>query len=501
MHVARAASLAGLILCTGLAFADEPPTRYDAAAWRADLAALERGLEQRYAHLGWLASGRGGVDLVAAHAAVERELAAAGDDEAARLALERFVASFHDGHLQPLRPASAVAGPGPADPCEALGVEAADRPAPSFPAASLPGLVSASAADDDFPTAVVDTPHGRRLALLRIAGFTPTMYPGLCRRVLQDFAARQVEPTKRRVRDAMQDRWIETLAQTVKRLAAARPDALVVDVAHNFGGGDLGDWTVRLLTPAPVRSAPLLVEADAAGAYLDAQLRGLRRGLSLLHDDPPALAARFREAIGAFELRRERLASRSPCAPMSWAWHEQRPWTPGLCDGLVEAGFASGAYDYLPPGAPALADIAAYAYWPAQVDAFRGTWSGPLYVYADGQDWSAAEMFVAALRDNRVGRIVGTRTGGAGCGNMGASRPLELPHSGLRFQLPDCVRLRADGSDEVAGVAPDIAFEPVSGEADAARAARFIRVIERDLTTRRPGPPAPQAAGAQVHAE
>lgn len=44
---------------------------------------------------------------------------------------------------------------------------------------------------------------------------------------------------------------------------------------------------------------------------------------------------------------------------------------------------------------------------------------------------------------------------GAGCGHTGEP-PTTLRHSAGVLELPDCARFRRDGSDEVAGVVPDV---------------------------------------------
>jgi hypothetical protein len=77
--------------------------------------------------------------------------------------------------------------------------------------------------------------------------------------------------------------------------------------------------------------------------------------------------------------------------------------------------------------------------------------------------------------------VVGVHTLGLGCGSMVESAPVTLPHSRLSFRIPNCVRLRADGTDEVAGIAPDLRVDPVEQESPRARAARVLAVIDRDL--------------------
>lgn len=64
---------------------------------------------------------------------------------------------------------------------------------------------------------------------------------------------------------------------------------------------------------------------------------------------------------------------------------------------------------------------------------------------------------------------------------MSDSPPLVLTHSRLRFRVPNCIRLRADGTDEVAGVTPDLPIAPTEGESGRGRAARVLRAVTADL--------------------
>lgn len=49
------------------------------------------------------------------------------------------------------------------------------------------------------------------------------------------------------------------------------------------------------------------------------------------------------------------------------------------------------------------------------------------------------------------------------------------------------MRLRADGSDEVAGIRPDLSVLEMSGESGLARAARLIKVFAEEVGARPPG--------------
>jgi C-terminal processing protease CtpA/Prc len=111
----------------------------------------------------------------------------------------------------------------------------------------------------------------------------------------------------------------------------------------------------------------------------------------------------------------------------------------------------------------------------------RGAWDGPVYLLTDAGTASAAEMFAALMKDNGIAKTVGVRTLGLGCGSMLEAQPLTLRHSRLSIRIPNCVRLRADGTDEVAGIAADLPVLPAANESPRARAARVLTVIDGDL--------------------
>jgi len=90
-------------------------------------------------------------------------------------------------------------------------------------------------------------------------------------------------------------------------------------------------------------------------------------------------------------------------------------------------------------------------------------------------------MFADVLQNNGAAKTMGTRTGGAGCGFMNDPEPVVLPHSELRFRVPNCACMRADGTDEVAGVKPDIPVLPTEGESAKARAKRIFDQVAGDV--------------------
>ena len=107
----------------------------------------------------------------------------------------------------------------------------------------------------------------------------------------------------------------------------------------------------------------------------------------------------------------------------------------------------------------------------------EGVWRGPLLVLVDGETWSAAEEFAAVLQDNHAATIIGEPTGGAGCGHTDGSEPATLSNSGAKLSLPDCARLRADGSNEVRGILPDVALPWGRHDGPRLRAAELLKAL------------------------
>jgi hypothetical protein len=475
----RTALLLAAIVAATTAAAHEPP--FDRKAWREDYSTLKRELERSYSHLAWAASAASGVDLPSLDRRTRLALDAARSDADATAALGGFVAGFHDGHFAP------VVTPQPAGPsveppsratdddaraaCAAFGYSQATRVGFSLPFESLDGFrMQSDGIERAFRSGVIAVGE-RHFGLIRIPRFRPAEYPALCVATWSALHADMIDAA-----------WLRELAD---RLAAFRTDgvdAVLVDVGGNGGGNDLGDWAARLFTSGAVHSARLLMHAGSLGAkYMDEQLQGLNDALAA-HTGEAEVEAALHGAIEAFE-RRKRESLQQSC-DLSWVWREQRRFDPAKCSGLIDAGFASGAMDYLAP-ASVPQDAAAALYWASIADPMRGAWNGPVYVLTDAGTASAAEMFAARMRDSGIAKTVGVRTLGLGCGSMVEAAPLTLPHSRLSFRVPNCVRLRADGSDEVAGIAPDLPVLPAANESPRARAARVLAVIDQDL---RPAP-------------
>jgi hypothetical protein len=80
------------------------------------------------------------------------------------------------------------------------------------------------------------------------------------------------------------------------------------------------------------------------------------------------------------------------------------------------------------------------------------------------------------LQYNDAATIVGEKSYGAGCGYTNGGIDLYLENVRLRVRMSDCVRVRADGENELAGIDPEIAgWDP--GDRGRSRARKLVAVL------------------------
>lgn len=469
---------------------------FDRNAWLRDYATLKETLEKRYSNLAWFGSPEGGLDLPALDRRTLAALNEATSDEDARSALLSFVRSFH-GHFSQLPALAPSAGAKSARPdrpvysrqdaaggCAALGYTIDWPTAFSLPFESLPGfhLVSDGVVQPFRAGILTSEDHSVRVGMIRIPAFE-TSPPSLCLEAWgKDDVWDQDKLLRPALRNAVEQSWYGALANLLRKFKSEGAAAVLVDVGNNSGGDDSGDIAASLFTAVPLRSAPLWMSQDqaASGPYFDEQLTALRHALEFdSASKEPQSKELIEQSLSSFASGKEKLAQN--VCPMGWVWRERRSWNSQTCRRLTPAGSAGGPLGNLAPGAVADPRVARVLHWPAQVMPLWGAWTGPLYVLTDNRTYSSAEMFAAVLQNNRAAKIIGSQTGGDGCGFMNDPEPLVLPYSGLRFRIPNCVRMRADGTDEVAGVKPDLAVLPTEGENTRARALRVFAELCADL--------------------
>jgi len=494
--------LAGVSIALALpaAHADEVRPAFNRAAWEEDYAWLKKEMERNYANLAWFASTEIKLDLPALDRRTRDALKAARSDDEARDAIKAFKAAFPDGHFSiypdpaPLKDAAKIEDPPEADlshadaatACAALGYTNNGALDFSLPFASLPGFhLDTDGMTTVLRTGVVEPAPGTRLGLIRVQSFLPDDYGAACLKVWPALGVAGKERNRHTVADAVQQEWYVAVADTLKRFDKAHVHAVIVDVGNNRGGNDSGDISARIFTRRDVHSARLyLSNSDIARAELESEAKDIKDELAQVTNAEAKTAL-----LGALDRLNAALGgiARNAC-DMSWVWRETRPWNPdAACSRLVHIGSAGGPLDFLPEYAFGDTDAAEALHWPSSIDGYRGAWNGPVYVLTDRKSFSSAEMFSAVMHDNGIARTVGERTGGDGCGFMGYHEPEVLPNSRIRIRMPNCMRLRADGTSEVAGIAPDLPVLPIAGESTRARAARAIAAIGDDLKRRQVG--------------
>ena len=480
------------VLLTATTTNAAPSPEFDAAGWQSDYRQLKQILEREYANLAWAASPQSGIDLPRLDQRTQNALATAQTDAEARRALEDFIAAFHGGHLQimaNLAPATTPAAPDvqrrpfdAADPvatCASLGFDPGSNPVSfSLPFEVLPNFhLESDGLQTVYRSGIYTASDGRKIGIIRIPHFSMRALPAVCTLAWAQLAADKKPLTNGSVRDAAYALWFTSFHDTIDHLHKVGATALVIDVGNNSGGGDEGDFFPRLLTDAPVQSPALLMVASEAGrAYFNEEISGLEDELK---EHPGAQAEAALSKARDFFVDAKAKAS-TPC-DMSWVWHEQRSWTDDGCKRLVPAGYAGGYSATQPKGAFGNQDVSGWLSSPSAFDQYWGMWNGPVYVITNGGTYSSAEMFAADIQDNHIGKTVGTQTGGDGCGFMGNENPPMLTHSHIRLRIPNCVRLRRDGSNEVSGIKPQLPILPTEGEGDAERGLRLLNTIAADV--------------------
>lgn len=452
--------LRNAVLVLALCGAASPAVAYDSKPWIEDARQIRAALGSRYPNIDWLTVDRG-MDLDAAFKAVEGGLEKARSDAEAKALLDRALASLADGHVQvdwsPVVAAPAATGPSvAAPPCAEI------RPQRQRPpvASGLPGWTPLDTGEGarEFPGGIV-TVDGRKVGVVQIVLF-------MADRVVCEAAAAELkypldkpcdDDCSRRLDQHMYQLMSDRFAARLEAMKAVGAQVLVVDLAGNGGGREWAEVTVRQLSPLRLKSAPVrYVRSPLAAESLESLAQDIEANIG--GEKGATKAALLREAA---DLRARATEARRVCDPGADA----------ACPLLIDAGYGSGVRASGDP--VALADKAwgQSVFQPAKWSWREGVWSGPLIVLVDGKSASASEEFAAIIQDNKAGVILGAPTLGAGCGHATGLGPVVLKNSGGRLSLPDCLRLRADGSNEIGGVEPDVlvGFRGTDGPALKAR--------------------------------
>lgn len=431
-----AAMLAGLLMVTT---AQAEP--WSPAPWLADLAEAKAAFRTKYASLHWLEHDRG-VSLDALFAPAEAQLKTARSDDEARAIFDRLARRVYDGHVlfRWPEPRPQTTETSPQDTCSALGFEphgprpGAGQSLPGYRPVGDPAL---------FPAGVIEV-GGDRLGVIRIPMFQAQTFPALCRAALADLHRDDRQPCDQNCKKAIfanaYDRMTRGFADQLHALEAAHVSVVMIDLTDNGGGSQWAWAAVQMVTARPPVFERLGFERGEHWARRwTRDAAELRQAAAATAD--PADRARLLGWAAQVELLRQDAEKScpdpNPCAPEGPAGYMS------LVPAARAAEFAGKPWGKT-------------VFSPAEFNYRNGEWDGPTLVLVDERTGSAAENFAAILQDNHAATIIGSRTVGSGGGYTDGGTPTVLTHSGGTLILPDHAVFRADGSNEVEGVIPDV---------------------------------------------
>ncbi len=437
-------------IATAPALGDE--AKFDVAPWIADLQQIRNAMSDKYANFEWVVFDRE-IDLSALFDQTEVRLRGARNDQDARNAIDRFLRAIGDGHLRVRWPTVAAAVPSPlpgmkSDFCSSLGYDVTMSGRALGP--YIPGYHPLP--DEfapEFPSGVV-TSGTNKIGVIRIGLFSPQGFPDLCASVRERLAipehSRCDQQCVDRLENAEYAAMSRDLALRVRELQRLGISVLLIDMTGNGGGSEWAEAAARIMSPLRLRSERRYAVRGAHWAgYWASRAQELRRA----EQTASAADARQLEAW-AQQVEQARVEASKPCSSAAfWSGHHPD------CEWLAPAFYATGL---LPD---ATATVLHNKPWgplvlsPAQYDFEESVWRGPLLVLVDGGTGSAAGEFAAVLQDNKAAVIVGAPAD-SGCGHTNGGTPTTLTNSHGVLELPDCVRIRLDGSNEMRGIDPDI---------------------------------------------
>jgi len=417
------------------------------------------------------------MDLPALRKRTEDAIHNAKTDDDAKREIERFLQAFGDGHVDVRWPSAETpkapeATQKPKSLCERFGYDQVIRPGVNF------GRLPEYRADDDadtkeFPGGILTLSNGRRAGIVRIGLFSAQTHPVLCQAVEAAWKRDAAEECdfgcemdfERRVDDA-------ATAALERRVASLRKEgatAIVIDLTRNGGGGNWVEPAARVLTPVALRSPRIgFLHHQHWVTSFESRLKDIDHDLAQ-HDD-----AKLREAKNVFTRALE--IAKTPC-DHTGVWNDPpvAPKCPMVVPDLI---YTTGSLAYAKPGSVNADWARGSVFSPSVYEYHEGANLLPLYVLVDQYTASASEYFVAMMKDNKAATIIGEATRGAGCGHTDGGVYATLKNSGGRLSLPDCARFRADGTNEISGIIPDVLVPWSPYESAYQRASKTRKALE-----------------------
>ncbi len=427
--------------------------KFDVNLWIEDLHQVRTALSDKYANFEWAVFERE-IDLSRLFDQTEVRLRSATSDEDAKAIIDRSIRAIGDGHLRVRWPTPAAASPATTpevqpDVCTRLGYDVIMRGRALGP--YIPGYRPLP--DDvppEFPAGLISSAK-QTIGVVRIGLFAPQGYPELCatlrdRLTVADHSTCDQQCTDR-LESAAYAAMSRDLALRVSELKRLGATVLLVDITGNGGGSEWAEAAARIVSPFKLRSERRDgVRGEHWADYWGSLAKTLRQA------EQSASPADSQRLEGwAQQVEQAKADASTHCSSAAF-WSGQRP----DCEWLARAFYATGILAEADARSLRREPWGALVFSPAQYDFEESVWRGPLLVLVDGGTGSASEQFAAVLQDNEAAVIIGAPTAGAGCGHTNGGTPTTLTHSHGILEVPDCARIRRDGSNEVRGIDPDV---------------------------------------------
>jgi hypothetical protein len=451
--------------------------------WLDDFNQLKLELSEKYANLDWAVETRK-VDLKQLSENTAVRLSQARSELEARRIIETFLGAFGDGHLvvqwvsnvkDISSSSSDVSATDTALPlCQRLGFEAQKfRSRLDFGQLSNFHVIDVSDSRY-FPIGILRVSSTKDVGVIRIPIFSEYAFPELCEDALVKVGLSTNsacdEACADRVERTSANQLTETLVRQIRILIQRNISALVVDITSNGGGTNWIEPAARTL------SAKSLNSPRQQFIRHEHWTQQLEKRLKVIESDLSSNTTRITLRTGLEVIKKAVEESRKHCTRDA-VWENGKPKCSLVANTPVL--YPQSVLPYAKPGLLPDKPSSQILFYPSRYQYREGVYAGLLVVLVDADTWSSAEYFAAMLRDNNAAIILGSPTGGAGCGYTNGGIPSNLKNSRGTVKIPDCVRLRADGTNEVAGITPDILIPWRANDSSYQRAGRVLEVLSK----------------------
>jgi Peptidase family S41 len=467
-----------LILLNILLFSISSASAQANEKWLEDYSAMKKFMSEAYANLEWA---RTRIDLVELDKKTLDALKKADSDAAARKVLDQFLSEFRDGHLR-LQEVKADSGnhQKTAIPADATAAKACGdmgyrlRMAKfSTPFDTVAGFRRINAPADPFPSGVFPVANGKNVAVINIPIFMQQGYFGLCSKAWEEVRPNLTAPCDDKCVDGINRRVEEMLtkklAEQIGHLNDHKPDHFIVDIGGNGGGNDWVKTVAGMLSPKPLRPIRSgFIRHPHWVPIMEGNLGPINADLARKD-----ITEKQRTILFEAKKRLERLVSEAKSAcDMSFVWTTNEPRK--NCTRLnSEPMYSSGLFERLSPEILNGLSSRKILYKDTELAGTPVLKQNPILL-VDRRTASASEMLASLMQISGSATVIGEKTAGAGCGYVDGGTKYFLPNSKLRLWMPDCVRYRADGANEVEGIKPDVLL----WETNADPTTRSAKVLE-----------------------